>query len=285
MGNLSAKSQTSMNVAVKGGFALTPPTLLSNYKNSTPINVGTIQQRLVLTLPSLSSGPMQPFHFCENTESAVRDFQQQFRLPVTGQISRSCWDTLFLNGIRTASVTIKPDSPQGKRYVLVSPALSASYLVPVTHQNPLKLIAWGAAIPTPNPNGGYDLADIELNAEWNDKQDGIDVSLEISKDYLKVYSKLGFAADRIIPTLNGNEVPELSGGVEVDLSSLKNFPTYLFRGASMEHKVDSLEFGLSQGFELFHLKVVTKQTLELGLEKSQTEKLPKFEFQLQVTLP
>jgi Putative peptidoglycan binding domain len=285
MGNLSANSQLSRNISQKGGFQLTPPTLNNNYRTASAISIGTIQQRLVLNLPTLSGSPMQPFHFCDNTESALKDFQSRFRLPATGQMGRTCWDYLFQNGIRIASATLRPDRSQAKRYVLLSPQVGASLLVPVTHANPLTLTGWGAAIPTPNPNGGIGLDDIELDAEWNDGMDGFDVTLAASRDFLKGYWKIGFAADQIIPTVNGNELPELALGVQVDFTEVKNFPKFVLSGASLELTSDTLQFGLSQSFELFHLKIETKQTIDLSLGTNLRELPKSLGFVLQVKLP
>jgi hypothetical protein len=285
MGNPSANTQASRNIALKGGFQLTPPTLLNNYKTSTQFNIGTIQQRLVLNLPSLSGGPMQPFHFCPNTESALTDFQDRFHLSTNGQMSRTCWDYLFQNGIRTVSATIRPTRSQAKRYVLLTPQVGASVLVPVTHANPLTLMGWGVTTPSPNPNGGLSIDPIEIDAEWNDGMDGFDITLGASQDFIKAYWKMAFKADQIIPTVNGNELPELSLGLEIDFNEIKKFPKFHLSGASLELTSDALQFGISQSFELFHLKIETKQTIDLSLGTNLRELPKSLGFLLQVKLP
>lgn len=261
MGAPSANSGESKEAALKAGFHLTPPVFLNRSSLMSAHTIGSVQQRLVLNFPNFSLPAMCPFVLCDNTRLAIGKFQELYNLPATGEMCHASWNQLFLNAMRCTSITLKPNAPSIRKYVLLSPPYTLPSLVAVTQADPLKLTLWGVTVPDVDSAGKPEVPKIQLNADWNEPMDGFDVSIEYSPDWGKVYTKLGFQLDQVIPTLTGTQTPSLAGGVEVKLPHFLNLSE---SSLSFETDSKSVQLGLSEEFELFRLKFEMKQVLNLS---------------------
>ena len=266
----SAVSLLSQHRALNAGFSLKPPSFLGNATPSTPFYMGAMQQRLRLHFPGLALPRMRPNLFCDNTKLALGKFQEQFRIPREGIICERSWEALFRTRVTTNMITLRPKPTGATRWILLASPTLKPLAVPVTWDSPLQLTSWVASLPTGVGSGADDKSNWKLDADWNDAMDGFDVTVEYSRDSLKVYGKAGFTADSVIPNVVGSKPPDLAGGVEIDVSKLSGLRALPNLKLTTEAGADSIEFDAAISGEIFHLDVGLKGVLKLDQYRNAT---------------
>ena len=276
----SAVSSASQHIALSAGFSLKPPLFLGDATLTDGLRVGSLQQRLRLHFPEFSGPRMKPYVFCDTTKLALGQFQEEFRIPRADSICAPSWEALFRNRVTTSLLTLRPTLASGTKWILLTSPSLAPLAVPVTHANPLLFTSWEVSLPTGVGSDTEDESGWKLDADWNDAMDGFDVTYGFSRDSLKVYGKLGFSADSVIPNVVGSQPPDLAGGVELDVSKLSGLRALPNLKLTTEFGADSVEFDAAISREIFHLNVELKGVVKFEQFKNVTPGLF-----LNITLP